>query len=296
MKRIHTVLNCGPRLRLRLRAPACALASVAAVVVVSVSGCRVAEKAEAFLSEQVEITVALPGRPERWSAVAAPVYGVLDTEDGELNELPADARLTFTVPKERWVLFQARLCIAANGPSEAGRPFCTEPYGAVYRSNGADHRELRLRARDGAAVGLLRRLRRAGLKLEGFNVKRFLEGYREVAGPRGWAVDRTAIVEALQAGSFRITAIRLRDTLPVELVLPPGRWLSDRPGLRLDPQPGRDGGRGGVRVSMPQGDEAGGEDNSGGGLPAGTYRFFQPESARVYRVGISSEGAVVTGR
>jgi hypothetical protein len=224
------------------------------------------------------------------------------TVTGKLGE-----QLAVRVPKERWTFFTARVCVAPTAGGSGMDAFCTELYGAVWRSDGGAGGELvRFDARDGAAVAVLRRVQRAGLDPEGFNVRRFMEEYRAVAGDRGWALDREALVSALEGGGFRVTALRLREFFPVSVVVPPGRWLPDRPGIHMIPQSAASEYGEGYRISAgltreEQDRRAGQGARASSGLqdyvlPSGIYSFFESDTGAVYRVRVSSTGEVLAGR
>jgi hypothetical protein len=231
----------------------------------------------------------LPPVPPAWSvalASADPGTGADASEalgvviDVEVTALPEFERTTLVnrrpgerivvdLPKERVAIVQAtpRLVVSGRRPafrgSAAAAVYPHDLDGPGTDVSGADRRgadvsgiTLALTYRAGPPVEILLRAAAAGLDLERFNVRRFLDHSREVAGEMTWALDEAAIFAPLADGTFRETALRLRELHVVDLAMPEGTWLPE------------------IATLQPEWREC--------GVPTGVYRFL--------RVGVGGAG------
>jgi len=141
-------------------------------------------------------------------------------------------RISVDLPKERVAIVQStpRYVPRAATTAEFGATqwFSATPAAAVYPYDlfGSEAR-MTLSYADGPPAQMLLRAAAAGLDLERFNVRRFLDRCREVAGEMSWALDHEAVFEPLSEGRFRETAVRVRELHEVDIEMPPGRWLAE---------------------------------------------------------------------
>ncbi len=165
----------------------------------------------------------LPRLPEPWQQFAITLrLTVVDGEDGRERRLP-DAR-----PGDAVVLPVGRhtATVVLAEPVILGQPaLALRPAGAVVPVSLDSDGVLQVTWERGVLASLVRDLWHGGTNPWLVNLHRLDRELREKAEGAPWALDRTAILAALQENRMRATAIGPLPKHTVSLMLPAGRWV-----------------------------------------------------------------------
>lgn len=117
------------------------------------------------------------------------------------------------------------------------------PWGAYL---SADETLLMLSPENGASVSVLARLFEKGIKVDGFNMKRFILEMNEIEDP--WNCDLQVLSRQIYRQQMRTWYIREKVLFDVEVPLSPGRWYRQslvRPAVDASGEP--------VNMKLPEG-------------------------------------------
>ncbi len=190
----------------------------------------------------VPVTFTLLTTPSAWEAAWGPARfeidwqapGAADVVSG-LHEagssLVVDLPRTLPVAVRATPRWDAGRASATTGPAlSSGERLATA--GTVFTGGGeSDGRdwffgrpELVLGFATGATTEVVRRLLAAGVDLREFSVARLVAESAERLPDDPWSLDVDRVVAAIGARAMRETYVRERETFPVALTAPPGRW------------------------------------------------------------------------
>ena len=172
---------------------------------------------------QVRWAVQLPELPAVWRHLDVTFeLTVVDGRSGAEQRLPdARAGSRLPLPAGRY----AATVVLAEPRLGGTRRLALRPAGAVITARGAASGVLELSWEGGLLASLVLDLWRGGSNPRLLNLGRLEREIAVRAGADPWALDRTAILEALQSNAMRVTLIRPRPTHEVELRLPAGEWV-----------------------------------------------------------------------
>ena len=177
----------------------------------------------------------LPAVPAAWRHFAIILrLTAVDARDGTEQRLPDALPGSVTVlPLSRHAATVLVAEPVVVGPAGAGGrrdsavlpDLRLRPAGAVLPLDiGADG-VIRVTWERGVLAALILDLWRGGANPWLVNIERLDRELRARSGADPWALDRGAILAALQAGEMSVAAIRPRPRHLVTLPLPPGRWV-----------------------------------------------------------------------
>ena len=147
------------------------------------------------------------------------------------------------------------------------------PAGAVVPLDAGDDGGVAVTWERGVLATLILDLWRGGANPWLLNIERLDRELRERAGADPWALDRSAILAALQAGEMSVAVIRPRPKHTVSLSLPAGRWAWWDPWAT----PLRSDGRTAFTIQLPAG-----------------YHLLIHDSGAARAVHVSDDGTALT--
>ena len=180
--------------------------------------------------------VQLPALPAAWQHFAIILQlTVVDGRDGAALRLPdALPGSTVAVPITSYTATVVLAEPVVVGPAGAASRVANlsssgfsrlRPAGAVVPLDIGDDGVLQVTWEHGVLATLILDLWRGGANPWLLNIERLDRELRERAGADPWALDRGAILAALQAGEMSVSVIRPRPKHLVNLSLPTGRWV-----------------------------------------------------------------------
>ena len=179
--------------------------------------------------------VQLPELPAAWSHFRIILQlTVVDGRDGTEQRLPdALPGSAVVLPVGRHtatVIVAEPVIVGPAGASGRGAVIPPphlrlRPAGAVVPLDAGDDGVLPVTWERGVLATLILDLWRGGANPWLLNIERLDRELRERAGADPWALDRSAILAALQAGEMSAAVIRSRPRHMVSLPLPAGRWV-----------------------------------------------------------------------
>lgn len=179
--------------------------------------------------------VYLPELPEAWRHFAIILrLTAVDARDGTEQQLPdalPGSVAVLPIGRHTATVIVAEPVVV--GPAGAGSRSAAiiapealrlRPAGAVVPLDVDANGGLQVTWERGVLATLILDLWRGGANPWLLNIERLDRELRARAGADPWALDRSAILTALQAGEMSVSAIRPRPKHTVSLPLPAGRW------------------------------------------------------------------------
>lgn len=247
----------------------CRSLPLAALVAVAVSGC-------ALYSFDRPVRISVPAPPDAWTEAFGPLSFVVTwpVSAGKLERQLFDPGSTRVerLPKRATVPVLAY-------PLLGTRTTSLLPAGALFPESLGDDGTLKLRWADGHAAAILTKLIGAGENDSGgavsrLNSARLAEEMWKRSDGNPWKLDGAAIIRGLEAGAFRATIIRRKESYPAALTDIGSVLVSANP---LDPSYTPDA-LGTVALS----------------LTAGAHRFFSADGSTTVDVTMDTDGRFVT--
>ena len=256
------------------RAAAAAAAAAMALAVLSLCGC------DLFPGPRV---VQLPELPAQWRHFAIVLQlTAVDGRDGAEQLLPdalPGSAVVLPVGRHTATVIAAEPVIVGpagtrgHGDHRTHHDLRLRPAGAVVPLDAGADGVLRITWERGVLASLILDLWRGGANPWLLNIERLDREMRERAGSDPWALDRGAILAALQAGEMSVAVIRPRPKHTISLSLPAGRWVWWDPWAT----PLHSDGRTAFTIQLPAG-----------------YHLLIHDSGAALAVQVGADGAVLT--
>ena len=208
------------------RAAAAAAAVTMALALMALCGCNLFPGPRA---------VQLPEMPGAWQHFAIILrLTAVDGSDGTVQRLPdalPGSVVVLPVGRHTATVVVAEPVVVGpagtrgRGASRSPSLLRLRPAGAVVPLDLDAGGVLQVTWEHGVLATLILDLWRGGANPWLLNIERLDRELRERAGADPWALDRSAILAALQAGKMSVSAIHPRPKHTVSLPLPAGRWV-----------------------------------------------------------------------
>ncbi|TVR03253.1 MAG: hypothetical protein EA403_07275 [Spirochaetaceae bacterium] len=222
----------------------------------------------ALAQPQIPVRVVVPQTSGDWPAEAIIGFRLEWYADGvQSRSVPREVDAVWLeMPKRRGVPVLIHP-VTANGDRLL-------PAGALVPEHLSAGGVLRPTWEGGAAATIVMRIaRRTGAPERYHGARLFGELTARTDGDP-WRADLDAITGLLLGGTFRVTAIRARPRVPLQLAAPPGAWLRNTPTATTLPRDAE----GALLVELEE----------------GVHRLHHPQSGAVLTVSVDARGEVLT--